>query len=797
MSILDLQYNFAGLSLKDLLEARDAYHHHLLSKANVVGTAVGYYLIRQDEDWPVRQGQGKTPSHQKTYARTLFNSEVRDYSWPCVLAFVRTWAAETQFGPEGEFDASLIIPRTLYMTDGRAVPVCVVEVGEDQLVRVESEVQGPRPSYPLGGGCPIVVEVQGERHTATVGCLVTDGHATYALTARHASGEAAEVIHSITRNGLKPIGVSSPKYLTRLPFQEVYPAYAGLHSYVALDVGLVRVDQVADWTSNTYGLPPPGPLADMNEANLSLRLIDQPVIGYGAASGLLRGRLKALFYRHRSVGGYDYVGDFLIAPDGVSQTQPGDSGMVWHLDVTSDARGECHTPLSQRHLRPFAVEWGGQVLGDETRRATFAVATSLSNVCQLLDVELVTDLNRRVSGYWGRTGHYSIAAFAIELTSDPALRQLMQANANILSFDLTRIAVRGFDKSVGQTGASDEFLPLADVPDEIWKKLPKNWGGRTGGRDTSGGPSRSNGPEHPTHYADIDADYPPHKQNLRELCRAEPDKYLTVPAWLTYYDELHRHAQVSNDPAGAAQYGNKLKQGLLPFRLWQFFDAMVDFVKAGDVLRFVAAAGIAAHYMGDASQPLHGSVLADGDKSREGSSLDPKTGRPLPYGSGVHSAFETNMISRHAPDLLERIRTELSTPMPSLTICASGAQMARATIELMHDVATTLPPENILEAFVEAGGTNRVAVLDAMYASLATPTAQVMARGARYLALLWESAWLAGAGASIPAEQLIGQDPMALRSVYVDANFIPSHTLDEMIDVLRPPVSMLKMSDRS
>ena len=785
MSILDLQYNFAGLSLNDLLEARDAYHHHLLSKANVVGTAVGYYLIRQDEDWPVKPGQGKSPHHKKTYARTLFNSEVRDYSWPCVLAFVRAWATQAQFGPEGDFDASLIVPRTLYMSDGRAVPVCVVEVGDTQLTRIEPEVRGPRPSYPLGAGCPIVVEVQGERHTATVGCLVTDGHTTYALTARHASGEAAEVIRSITRNGLKRIGVSTDKYLTRLPFQEVYPAYAGRQSDVALDVGLVRVDQVADWTSNTYGLPPPGPLADMNEATRSLRLIDQPVLGYGAASGLLRGRLKALFYRHRSLGGYDYVGDFLIAPDGASQTRPGDSGMVWHLDVTPDARGECLVPLSQRLLRPFAVEWGGQVLGDETRHATFAVATSLSNVCHLLDVELVTDLNRQVSGYWGRTGHYSIASFAIEQISDPMLKQLMRANAALLSFDLARVDERGFDKSVGQISASDGFLPLADVPDEIWKKLPKNLGGRTGGRDTSGGTGRSDGPEHPTHYADIDAHYPPHEQNLRELCRSDPDTYLTVPAWLTYYDALRRQAQASHDSAAAAQYANKLKQGLLPFRLWQFFDAMVGFAKEGDVLRFLAAAGIAAHYMGDASQPLHGSILADGDKSREGSGADPETGRPLPYGSGVHSAFETNMISRHAPDLLGRIHAELAAPAPLPPRCTSGAEMARAAIELMHDVATTLPPENIIEAFVEAGGTSRVAVLDAMYASLATPTAQVMASGARYLAMLWDSAWLTGAGFRIQKEQLIGQDPLALRSVYIDANFIPSHTLDEMSDVLR------------
>jgi hypothetical protein len=103
MSVLDLEYNFSALSLRDLLEARDTYHFHLLSKANVVGTAVGYYLIRNDEPWPKKKGQGNAPTRKKSTPRTLFDSEVRDYSWPCVLAFVRNWAQEDAFGPSGQY----------------------------------------------------------------------------------------------------------------------------------------------------------------------------------------------------------------------------------------------------------------------------------------------------------------------------------------------------------------------------------------------------------------------------------------------------------------------------------------------------------------------------------------------------------------------------------------------------------------------------------------------------------------------------------------------------------------------
>jgi hypothetical protein len=89
----DDEVDFSSLSLKDLIEARDLYHFHLMSKANVVGTAIGLYLIREEEDWPQARGEGVRPRRKLTYPRTLANSEVRDYSWPCILVLVREWIA--------------------------------------------------------------------------------------------------------------------------------------------------------------------------------------------------------------------------------------------------------------------------------------------------------------------------------------------------------------------------------------------------------------------------------------------------------------------------------------------------------------------------------------------------------------------------------------------------------------------------------------------------------------------------------------------------------------------------------
>src|SRR5262249_44721610 len=124
--IMHDDFDFASLSLKDLIEARDLYHFHLMSKANVVGTAVGLYLIREKEDWPQAQGEGIRPRHPLTYARTFANSHVRDYSWPCILVLVREWIEEGDFGKKCMPKPWQIVPKRLYLPDGRAVPVCTV-----------------------------------------------------------------------------------------------------------------------------------------------------------------------------------------------------------------------------------------------------------------------------------------------------------------------------------------------------------------------------------------------------------------------------------------------------------------------------------------------------------------------------------------------------------------------------------------------------------------------------------------------------------------------------------------------
>ncbi len=676
MDILETRTNFQSLSVKDLLEARDLYHYHLLHKKNVIGTAIGLYLIRDDEPRPPDDRSAAVGDNRKSLPkgeRRFDNSSVRDYSWPCVIVVVRDWHPARDFGGEhGKFDAQDMVPKTLYLPDGRTVPVCVVKA-------TPAEADGSDlpdwhwPNSVMGGGFPLLVDVQQQERVASVGCLVSDGHLTYALTNRHVCGSAGEPVYSIVRGRRVLIGRASDKQFTRLLFSKVYPDYPARRSYLNLDVGLIALDDLNDWTSEVYGIGEIGELADISEQNITLRLIDAGVIAHGAASGQMKGTIKALFYRYKSVGGYDYISDFLIAPtDGQSQTRHGDSGTVWHLMPDTD------NPLP----RPLCIEWGGQTLlhGDTPGQFQFALATSLSNVCKLLDVELVRAHNTGFQPYWGKMGHYSIGTFACEIVHPKKLNDLFKDNEDRVSFEKTFLSAKDVSAALKEAKDNDDFIPLADVPDLVWKNFPQKIAG--GRDDRSAGMGRSTGPEHPTHYADIDQPRADGK-TLIQLCLEDTDN-IDVDFWRHFYDDTGRTQQH--------------ERGLLPFRVWQFFDAMVEFVAAENVTSYLCAAGLLAHYVGDACQPLHGSMLADGYADhettvtvhhRDGTTSEEKSH----LGAGVHSAYETNMIDRFTPQLRDGLEAALAQ-VDEPQLVTTGKEAAIATIKLMNRTAALVQPKN-------------------------------------------------------------------------------------------------------
>src|SRR5438552_379595 len=128
IDVVGVQRNYQSLSVRDLLEARDQYHYHLMNKANVVGTAIGLYLIRDSDPWPSHEKNSvKAAAGAPKGERNLQNSNVRDYSWPCVLVFVKEWVDEADFKADGELHPEEMVPKTLYLSDGRMIPVCIVK----------------------------------------------------------------------------------------------------------------------------------------------------------------------------------------------------------------------------------------------------------------------------------------------------------------------------------------------------------------------------------------------------------------------------------------------------------------------------------------------------------------------------------------------------------------------------------------------------------------------------------------------------------------------------------------------
>ena len=338
------------------------------------------------------------------------------------------------------------------------------------------------------------------------------------------------------------IGASHQNQAGSKPFVDMYKGWSGDNVELRLDAGLVQIDDIADWTTQVVSIKALEEWMDFTTDTLTLDFIGENVRAFGAASGELRGTVGAMFYRYSTAGGTDYVTDFLLfpRPHDKTGTLPGDSGTLWFWEQPVK---DPHQKQAQIRLRPFAMQWGGQVWiqdGAYKQTGRFALATSLSNVCRELDVTPLRDWNSGLPEYWGAVGHYTIGFFACEDIGGN-LGKLMKANQEIVSYPLDSI------KSTSKINArgSDGFVPLADVPDRLWAHGKMIRGGADG----------------PNHFADMDRPDPGNSnKTLLQLCQ---DTGKIDPAfWLGYY------ARVKDS-----------ERGLLPFRVWQFFDEMVDALK--------------------------------------------------------------------------------------------------------------------------------------------------------------------------------------------------------------------------
>jgi hypothetical protein len=122
--VFPLKRDFNSLSVLDLLEAREQYHVHLTNKENVVATAIGRYRVRNTPDKDKPRIASDTRYVQDSEPKTLQNSSIVKWSWPCILIFVNRWMTIDRLKDRPD-DA---VPRFLYLADGRMIPTCVLLV---------------------------------------------------------------------------------------------------------------------------------------------------------------------------------------------------------------------------------------------------------------------------------------------------------------------------------------------------------------------------------------------------------------------------------------------------------------------------------------------------------------------------------------------------------------------------------------------------------------------------------------------------------------------------------------------
>ena len=409
------------------------------------------------------------------------------------------------------------------------------------------------------------------------------------------------------------------------------------------------------------------------------------------------------------------------------------------------------------------MQWGRNMLysAGEAPPQSYVLATFLSGVCSTLDVDPVRNWNLDQPDTWSAIGHFSIASRTQVSLSNrlPKLVKLMNNNAEIISPDDDAIKDGHFEGM-----GTDAFVPLADVPDFFWKmRIAKQGFGRPN--------------EGPNHFADMDQ---PNDDGDTLLELSKDPSFIDPDKWNKFYDTLLDF-----------KTGKKIKQddrGLLPFRVWQMFDAMVEFASQGKAAEFVCAAGTLTHYIADACQPLHISYLHNGDPERKVKHTiksGPREGdvEERVFGKGVHTGYEDTMIHANRLRVLEELKSSPRTKKDEMI--ETGFEAARLTIAMMRRTHKSIPPMSIVNEFGNFEGKPKERA-EHLWKKFGEKTIKNMQSGAHLLAVLWESAWMTGEGEKNITSTKALTKKQAMK-ICANFDFIPSVTIGRIGKLLRQP----------
>jgi hypothetical protein len=215
--------------------------------------------------------------------------------------------------------------------------------------------------------------------------------------------------------------------------------------------------------------------------------------------------------------------------------------------------------------------------------------------------------------------------------------------------------------------------------------------------------------------------------------------------------------------------GQEIDRGALPFRIEQVFVELVKAVQAGNVAKTVFAAGIIAHYAGDATMPLHGIVDYKGELY----------GTPSNSSRTVHKFYDREIIERCATDFSQGMESRLSGgngTIPAGKKIADGHAAALETLAIMNWAFDHCPTEKLFKAYA-AWWESRDD--EATWSEIGGKITDAAFAGAKFVARLWQGAWEAADGdrmisrpTKVPAEKL--------RSLYYNKSCLESVNLTEL-----------------
>ncbi len=147
--------------------------------------------------------------------------------------------------------------------------------------------------------------------------------------------------------------------------------------------------------------------------------------------------------------------------------------------------------------------------------------------------------------------------------------------------------------------------------------------------------------EHPLHFFEPDAFIKDGKVTPEAIDRLPDGEYAKVfPEYQKMRTENESHV-VDMDPAKKlkdpklASIEEVTGHGTAPWRIKQLYNLGVQALKKGDTKMAMYYLGTMGHYVGDMSQPFHGSLNYDGKKYS-------------PPADGIHSVFETRILAEAA-----------------------------------------------------------------------------------------------------------------------------------------------------